>query len=116
MKTFKEVMNKHATRKFEFYDYETITTNEFVKELRTNLNMTQSYFARTLGVSKKTVEKWEQGRNKVTGATSLLLYILSKEPEIILKYAFFDTNYKIPEFYDEKSTSDKKFKKVRKMI
>ena len=38
-----------------------------VKELRKNLNMTQSTFAAVMGVSNKTVEAWEKGTNTPAG-------------------------------------------------
>ena len=58
-------------------DYEKIMTKEFVKKLRLDLKMSQKTFANLLGVSNKTIEKWEQGVNKVKGGDSRLLYLLS---------------------------------------
>ena len=45
--------------------------------------MSQSLFAEILGISEKTVEKWEQGANPVKGAASRLLYLLDKNKELI---------------------------------
>lgn len=60
-----------------------ITTPGFVKQLRNKLNMSQRLFAKVLGVSVKTVEKWEQGANPVKGAASRLLYLLDKNENLI---------------------------------
>lgn len=67
----------------EIIDTSAITTKEFVKNLRLELNLSQRVFASILGVSEKTVEKWEQGKNPVQGATSRLLYLVSKHNELI---------------------------------
>lgn len=64
-------------------DTTAITTKEFVKELRNELNLSQSLFAKILGISEKTVEKWEQGVNPVKGAQSRLLYLLDKNKDLI---------------------------------
>lgn len=69
--------------KTEIIDTESITTNVFVKNLRNKLNMSQRVFARVLGISEKTVEKWEQGANPVKGASSRLLFLLNKYSYLI---------------------------------
>ena len=67
----------------EIIDTNQLTTKEFVKNLRNELNLSQSLFAEILGISEKTVEKWEQGANPVKGAASRLLYLLDKNKELI---------------------------------
>lgn len=42
--------------------------------------MTQVVFAKYMGVSVKTVEAWESGRNHPDGAASRLLSITQKDP------------------------------------
>lgn len=54
-----------------------------MKELRHKLVLSQRMMAKTLGLSEKTIEKWEQGANPVKGAASRLLYLLDKHPELI---------------------------------
>lgn len=44
-----------------------------VKSIRKNLGISQPVFAKCLGVSKKTVEKWESGENIPSGPASRLL-------------------------------------------
>ena len=53
----------------------------FLKELRNKLELTQVQMANYLGVSKKTIEKWEQGVNPIIGAAARLIYLISKEPK-----------------------------------
>lgn len=57
--------------------------NQKVKELRINFGMSQAVFANVIGVSAKTVEAWEAGRNKPDGSTRRLLQIFEKNPKII---------------------------------
>ena len=52
-----------------------------IKEIRKNAGMTQAIFAKYLGVSLKTVEAWEAGRNQPGGAASRMLSITKKDPE-----------------------------------
>lgn len=53
---------------------------EEIKLIRTNLQMTQVIFAAILGVSKKTVEAWEQGVNSPSGPANRLLKIFKDNP------------------------------------
>ena len=52
-----------------------------IRQIRIDAGMTQSLFASYLGVSKKTVEAWECGRNHPDGAASRLLWITQKNPD-----------------------------------
>lgn len=67
----------------EYVDVEEIVNNEFVKKLRKRLGMSQSIFATVLGVTKKTIEKWEQGVNPIKGCAARLLHIINNQPTII---------------------------------
>ena len=51
-----------------------------IKKIRNNTGMTQVVFAKYMGVSVKTVEAWESGRNHPDGAASRLLSITQKDP------------------------------------
>lgn len=62
----------------EIYDIDSKVTPKFVKELRKKLNVSQRLFSKILGISIKTVEKWEQGANPTKGTASRLLYLLDK--------------------------------------
>ena len=59
-----------------------------IKSIRKKLNMSQGFFAETLGVSKKTVEAWEYGKGKPSGSASRLLSIVAVDPEAIKRYGF----------------------------
>lgn len=48
-----------------------------IREIRNEAGMTQTVFAKYMGVSKKTVEAWECGRTHPTGPAFRLLDILN---------------------------------------
>ena len=47
-----------------------------IKQIREDLNLTQKNFAFVLGVSPKTVEAWESGRNIPQGTAQRFLQVL----------------------------------------
>ena len=49
-----------------------------IKKIRQNTGLTQSLFAQWLGVSARTVEAWEAGRNKPSGPSNRLLNLLQQ--------------------------------------
>ena len=49
---------------------------ENIKEIRNKMRLSQTLFAKYFGVSIKTVEAWEAGRNKPSGPSSRLLSLL----------------------------------------
>ena len=53
-------------------------TSEDVKDLRHRLNISQRDFANCLGVSKKTIEKWESGDNTPSGPAKRMLELFSQ--------------------------------------
>lgn len=55
---------------------------EAVKNIRMSLNMTQALFAGMMGVSQKTVEAWESGRNIPMGPASRILDLLSEDKTV----------------------------------
>lgn len=48
-----------------------------IKKIREKLHLTQSLFAQTLGVSSKTVEAWESGKNIPQGPAQRVLSIMN---------------------------------------
>ena len=56
---------------------------EDIKSIRQKFEMSASVFAKMLGVSSKTVEAWESGLRKPTGAYSRLLQIIIHDPETV---------------------------------
>ena len=58
---------------------ETFSSQE-IKEIRNSTGLTQVLFAKYMGVSVKTVEAWEAGRNHPDGAACRLLTITRRNP------------------------------------
>jgi len=52
--------------------------------LRGEINVSQAVFARYLNVSVKSVQAWEQGTGRPSGAALKLLSIASKNPKVLL--------------------------------
>lgn len=50
---------------------------------RNTLGLSQSRFAELLGVSKRTLQEWEQGRRAPTGAAKTLLRVVERHPEVL---------------------------------
>lgn len=50
---------------------------------RSSTGLSQAEFAKLLGVSKRTLQEWEQGRKQPTGAAKSLLKIALKHPNIL---------------------------------
>ncbi len=56
-----------------------------VKTIRDKIGLSQTRFAVLIGVSRRTLENWEQGRRHPTGPARALLRILDKDPESALR-------------------------------
>lgn len=54
-----------------------------IKEIRNSLHLTQMIFAEVLGVSIKTVEAWESGRNRPQGPASRVLQMLEMDNRLL---------------------------------
>lgn len=59
-------------------------TNEVI-EVRQKTGLSQSAFAKVMGISVRTLQGWEQGRRKPTGAAATLLKIAARHPETVLE-------------------------------
>jgi len=55
-----------------------------IKQIRESLNLTQTVFAEALGVSVKTVEAWESGRNHPQGPASRVLQLLELDHSLLV--------------------------------
>lgn len=58
-----------------------------VSETRARIGLSQSEFARLLGVSVRTLQEWEQGRRVPSGPARKLLTIAHKNPHVLLETA-----------------------------
>jgi len=56
-----------------------------VVAIRAKLGLSQSEFARVFGISLDTLQNWEQGRRKPSGAARVLLKVAERHPEAILE-------------------------------
>lgn len=59
---------------------------EEIKQIRSALGMTQMLFAGFMGVSQKTVEAWETGRNAPAGPARRILAMIQQDPSLPEKY------------------------------
>ena len=55
-----------------------------IKAIRERMDVSQAEFAGLLGISKRTVQEWEQGRCKPTGAALKLLMVVRSHPEAVM--------------------------------
>lgn len=56
-----------------------------VAAARDKLKLTQEEFAALLGISRRTIENWEQGHRKPTGAAKVLIDVAVKNPKAVLE-------------------------------
>ncbi|MBI4383042.1 MAG: helix-turn-helix domain-containing protein [Nitrospinae bacterium] len=60
-------------------------TAEAIRETRENLNLSRGVFARQLGVSPRTLEKWEQGAAKPNDPAATLILLVRKYPDTLTR-------------------------------
>lgn len=58
-----------------------------IAKVRVSACLTQSQFAKLLGVSVRTLQEWEQGRRSPSGAAKTLLKIAERHPEFLQELA-----------------------------
>jgi putative transcriptional regulator len=56
-----------------------------VVAIRAKLGLSQSEFAHVFGISLDTLQNWEQGRRKPSGAARVLLRVAERHPEALLE-------------------------------
>ena len=64
-----------------------ITTVPSVAKIRAKTGLSQSEFARLIGVSVRTLQEWEQGRRAPSGPARTLLMMADKNPRALLDVA-----------------------------
>lgn len=56
-----------------------------IKAIRKRLHISQNEFALMIGVSKGTLQNWEQGRREPEGPARALLHIADKNPKAVFE-------------------------------
>jgi putative transcriptional regulator len=56
-----------------------------VRTIRERTKLSQSEFARLIGVSVKTLQNWEQDRRRPAGPAAALLKIIAHEPQLAVR-------------------------------
>ena len=54
-----------------------------VMQIRRKTGLSQSEFARSIGVAKGMLLNWEHGRRRPTGPAQVLLALISKRPSVV---------------------------------
>ena len=54
-----------------------------VAAIRASTGLSQSAFARSIGVAKGTLLNWEHGRRQPTGPAQVLLAMIAKKPSLV---------------------------------
>jgi len=52
---------------------------------RANAGLSQNAFAEVLGISVRTLQEWEQGRRRPSGAARTLIGIAARHPQVIVE-------------------------------
>ena len=58
------------------------------KQIREILGLSQTKFAKLLGISIATLQNWEQGRRKPEGPAKVLLNVAAKYPDAVLNTVY----------------------------
>jgi len=56
-----------------------------IRAIRERTSLSQSEFARLIGVRVKTLQNWEQDRRRPTGPAATLLKIIANEPRLAVE-------------------------------
>lgn len=63
-----------------------------VKQIRKSTGFSQKLFASYMGVSDKTVEAWEAGKNSPSGAASRILSMMEMNSNLTVQFPFVKVN------------------------
>lgn len=76
----------HARGKTELSSYTVTVPDEVdVAGLRRRLGLSQAAFAQAFGLDVTALHAWEQGRRRPDRAARVLLAVIAKEPEAVLR-------------------------------
>ena len=76
----------HARGEIELPSYAvTVPEQVDVAKLRQRLGLSQAAFARAFGLEVTALHAWEQGRRRPDRAARVLLAVIAKEPEAVLR-------------------------------
>ena len=76
LKSIKEIKTGNAARATKIFPNE-------VASARLKTGLSQARFAEALQISARTLQEWEQGRRKPSGAAKALIQIAFRHPEVI---------------------------------
>ena len=84
MKQFEEelLQSVREMKKRKFTSSTKVNVTEVTKA-RINAGLSQDSFAKLMGISIRTLQEWEQGRRKPSGAAQTLLKIANRYPEVL---------------------------------
>jgi len=74
-------IHKGATKPSRVFTYKPTD----IKRIRKRLHVSQAQFSMLIGVSKGTLQNWEQGRRQPEGPAKALLRVVEKKPEAVLE-------------------------------
>jgi len=63
-----------------------VMTADKILKIRKKLSFSQAVLSKIIGVSPKTIEAWESGKNTPNGPSRLVLSLLDKDPKLPEKY------------------------------
>lgn len=63
--------------------HEVTVTSVNVAEVRQQTGLSQTAFAKSIGVAKGTLLNWEHGRRHPTGPAQVLLALIAKKPSVV---------------------------------
>lgn len=83
----------------QLYAFSDCIEPDQVKAFRRRLKMTQPQFARLMGVSPKTIQKWEYGDHEITGPAVMLIRLLEEDPDRLKLFEVPDKTYPLRLWY-----------------
>ena len=71
-------------RKIKRGEYGRVITVPDIAKTKAKVGLSQTQFAQLMGVSVRTLQDWEQGRRRPSGAARTLLLVVDKNPQAVL--------------------------------